>query len=506
MNYSLFKIKLKMKVALLVFFLTGMSFFSFAQVTLTIERALEIAEENNPQLKTSKLRFERTQFQLEAERASLKARLSMSVSPLGYSINRRFDERSQDWYTTNTLSSDGTFRIEQPILFTDGTLMLTNRFGWQNVETKIGGNDSKFNERFTNNLSLRYNQPLFTFNRRKMALEQLEFDHENSGISYALQRLSTESRITSQFYQVYMAQNNYTISQEEYENAQTNYAIIVDKVNADLSAREELFQAEVNLASAKSTIESSAVSLENAKDALKQLLGLPLDEDVNVLANIVVIPLIVDPGKAIESGLSSRMELRQREIDLEVAEMRLITTKALNEFRGDLLISLGIAGDDPQFGKIYGEENTIFTPSISIGLNIPLFDWGEKKARVKAQQTAINIAEMDYENTKIDIELNIRQTIRSLNNLRLQIDIQEKTVENAQLTYELNQIRYREGDLTGLQMSQYQVQLSNARTSLVRAQINYKTELLSLKILTLYDFENDKPVLPIRNLSNTTMR
>jgi len=483
-----------------------MSFFSFAQVTLTIERALELAEENNPQLKNSKLSFERTQFLLEAERASLKAQLSMSVSPLGYSINRRFDERLMDWYTTNTLSSDGTFRIDQPILFTDGNLSLINRFGRQDVETRIGGNEPRFNERFTNSLSLRYNQPLFTYNRRKMQLERLEFDHENSGIGYALQRLNTERSITRQFYQVFMAQNNFTISREEYENAQTNYAIIVDKVNADLSAREELFQAEVNLASAKSAIESSAVSLEDAKDALKQTLGLSLDEDVTVLANIVVIPLIVDPGKAIESGLSSRMELRQREISLELAELGLITTKALNEFRGDLSISLGIMGDDQQFGKIYGEENTTFTPSISVSFNIPLFDWGEKKARVKAQQTAISIAEMDYENTKIDIELNIRQTIRSLNNLRLQIDIAEKTVENAQLTYELNQIRYREGDLTGLQMSQYQVQLSNARTSLVQRQINYKNELMNLKILTLFDFENDKPVLPIRNLSNTTMR
>ena len=491
--------RLKLKFVWFVFFLIEMSFFSFAQVTLTIEQALEIAEENNPQLKNSKMNFERTQFLLEAERASLKSQFSMTVNPVGYSINRRFDERVQEWYTTNTLSSGGSFQVEQPWLRTDGVFRLTNRFSWQDVETKIGSS-SQTNDRFQNNLSLRYDQPLFTYNRRKMQLERLEYQHENSGISYALQRLNTENRITSQFYQVYLAQNNLDITQEEYENAKTNYGIIVDKVHADLSAREELFQAEVNLASAKSSVESKIVSLENVKDALKRTLGIPLNEDINVIANVVVIPLIVDPSDAIESGLSSRMELRQREIDKELAELGLITTKALNEFKGDLSISLGIAGDDPNFGRIYGNENTIFTPTITVSFNVPIFDWGEKKARIKAQEKAIAITEMDYENSKIDIELNIRQTIRSLNNLRAQIGIEEKKVENAQLTYELNQIRYREGDLTGLQMSQYQVQLSNARMSLVGAQIEYKIELLNLKILTLYDFENDKPIVPVKKI------
>ena len=497
MNLNMFKLKF----VWLVFFLTVAPFFSYAQIILTIEGALELAEENYPSLKNSKLSFERTQLLLEAQRAGLKSQFSMSVDPIGYSINRRFDERYSDWYTSNTLSSGGSFQVEQPILFTDGTIRLTNRLNWQTVDTKIGDKTTS-NERFQNSLSLRYNQPLFTYNRRKMELERLEFDHENSGISYALQRLNMESRITSQFFQVYMAQNNFAISREEFENAKTNFEIIKDKVNLDISPREELYQAQLNLASSESSFESSAVSLENAKDGFKQTLGISLSEDINVVANIVVNPMIVDPVKAIETALSSRMELRQREISLELAEMSLITTKAQNEFRGDLSVSLGITGDDPNFGNIYGDNNTIFTPSIMVSFNVPIFDWGQKKARIKAQETSIKMSELDFENSKIDIELNIRQTIRSLNNLRLQIGIAEQNVENAQRTYELNQIRYREGELTGLQMSQYQVQLSNARTSYVRAQINYKTELLSLKILTLYDFENEKAIVPVRELKN----
>ena len=77
----------------------------------------------------------------------------------------------------------------------------------------------------------------------------------------------------------------------------------------------------------------------------------------------------------------------------------------------------------------------------------------------------------------------------------------EKNVENSQRQYELQEVRYREGDLDGLQLSQYQQQLSSSKISLAQQKINYKNTLLSLKIATLYDFVKDEPVLPVRELS-----
>jgi outer membrane protein TolC len=476
--------------------LMGIVLFSSAQITLTIEKALEIAEENNPQMKSSKLSFERTQFLLEAQRASLKSQFSMTVDPFAYEQRRNFDATRSQWYTNKSLSSSGTFRVVQSIPFTDGEITLINRFGWQDSETMNQSGTYK-NKAFLNDLSIRLNQPLFTYNRRKMEMQRLEFDNENAGINYSLQRLRTERSINNQFYAVHLAQNNLNISLEEYENAKKNYEIIKDKVEAELSAKEELYQAEVNLSNAESSVETTDVALKNSKDNLKQTLGMPLSEEINVLADIQVSPMAVDPEKAIQSGLASRMELRQREISMDLAELTMITIKASNEFRGDLALSIGIAGDDPSFGNIYA--NPTQSPRVAISFNIPIFDWGEKRARVKAQQAAQTIAKLNYDNEKVDIELEVRQTLRSLDNLRTQISLAEKNIRNAELTYDLNQIRYREGELTGLQMSQYQTQLSNAKTSLVRAQINYKTELLNLKILTLYDFEKDQPLVPIKD-------
>jgi outer membrane protein TolC len=436
--------------------------FISAQEAITIEKALDIAEENNPILRRTKLNLERSQLNLVAQRASLKSQFSLNLNPVNYNKNRRFDNRLSQWYTNESFNSSGTFQVAQPILLTDGVVSLINTFGWQNNSSLVEGLSNR-NRAFSNDLYLQLTQPIFTYNHRKMELKRIEFDYENAGISYALQRLNTERNITNQFYAVYMAQNNLEISREEFENAKQSYEIIKNKVEADLSAKEELYQAEVNLATAQSSMEERIVSLENAKDVLKQSLGMSLNDSIEVITVVNVNPVLINLENAINKGLASRMELRQREIDIELAELQMIQTKSLNEFKGDISLSIGIIGDHERFGNIY--DNPTQNPRVAISFTVPIFDWGEKKARVQAQKTAQTIAKLDQQDEKIDVELNIRQVWRRLENLHTQIDIAEKSVRNAQLTYDLNLTRYREGDLTGMEISQFQTQLSNRKIS-----------------------------------------
>ena len=104
---------------------------------------------------------------------------------------------------------------------------------------------------------------------------------------------------------------------------------------------------------------------------------------------------------------------------------------------------------------------------------------------------------MQTEEEKKSIEIAVRRSCRSLKNLETQMTIAEQSVKNAQLTYDLNAERYRNGELTGMEMNQFQTQLSNQKMSYVSTIINYKLELLNLKIISLYDFENDEPIVPM---------
>lgn len=310
---------------------TGYATTLNAQTILTLDKALVFAEQNSPDIQQVLFNLERSQQNLKAQRASLKSQFSLILNPVNYMRDRRFYPSNRLWITTEDFSTSGTFRVEQPILFTGGKISLTNDFNWLystsdeiNLDTQ---QEYPADKKFRNVLNLRFDQPLFTHNERKLVLRELELDLENTNLSYAMQRLNLEKTVTQQFYSVYMAQMNLDISREELENTQKSYEIIKNKVDAGLVAKEELFQAELNLATAKSTLQNNEVSLENTKDDFKSALGMDIFEEIAVLADVAVNPVAVDMDKAIEHGLGSRMELRQREIEIEDAQFQLIRKK-----------------------------------------------------------------------------------------------------------------------------------------------------------------------------------
>ena len=483
--------KIRKVTCLTAVFICSMS--GFSQMRMTLEDALEYSIDHSPELQEALINLERYKLNLEAQRASLKSRFALTLNPFTYSNSRSFDNRFSEWYTNESFSSNGTFSITQPIIWTDATVSLNNKFGWQQ-NTSTSGTTST-NKAFSNDLYLSINQPLFTYNRTKTDLRSMELNYGNALINYALRRLSIESTITSSFYNVYTAKNNLEISEAELKDAQQNFEIIKNKVEADLSARDELYQAELNVAQAASTVDNRKVSLENAKDNLKQTLGLDIDDDFDVVAEISAKPVKVDMLTAINSALGSRLELRQREISRTELDIQMKQIKETNSLDGSLSLSLGIMGDNEKFQKIYDHPTN--NPRVSVSLSVPIFDWGARRARIKAQELATKIFDMQTDEERKSIEIAVRRSCRSLLNLESQMIIAEQSLKNAQLTYDLNSERYRNGELTGMEMNQFQTQLSNQKMSYVSTIINYKLELLNLKIISLYDFENGVPIVPM---------
>lgn len=477
---------------LLLLLVCGLQKNNSAQEVLTLEKALEIASQHSPALIQSKLSLEQRQLNLKAQDASLKSQFSLDVNPFSYTRNNQYDSYNSKWYANENMTSSASLGIRQPIKWTDGTVSLINDFSWQDASNKTSGGK---NTSFTHNLSLRLEQPLFTYNRTKMQLQELEYSLENAKISYAMQQLTIERNVTTQFYGVYQKQKDLSIARDEYNNQKQNYEIIKNKVEAGLVAKEELYQAEVNLASSESTVYTQEISYENTKDNFKILLGVSLDEDVMVLPNTDVIPVEVNTNDAVKYALEQRMELRQKEITLEQDIFSIIRAKADNEFKGNLTARVGMNALGDKTGNMY--SNPTDNEQVGLSLTIPLFDWGAKKAKIKSAELGqeSNIISMDEE--KKSIVIDVRQICRNLPTLISQINIKKKSIENAERTYEINLEKYRNGNLTGMELQQYQTQLTNAKQAYTNSIISYKLELLNLKIQTLWDFQTNKTYLPI---------
>jgi len=475
---------------LVIFFLVFIQ-DSYSQKLLTLEDAMEIALENSPDIQKSKLNMEKNRELLNAQYAALKSRFSLDVSPIQYDVQEVYNNYFSEWYTEENKMAWASLIVRQPIKQTDGTLILRNNLAYQDNYSEA---NETTNKGFNNNFYIEFSQPLFTYNRTKMNLERNKLSLENAVLSYSLQMLNLEMQVTQAFFYIYQKQRVLNIAVEEFDNQQNSKNIIQSKVDAGLSAKEEFVQAELNLATSKSNLDNKKVDLENERDQFKLLLGLSIYDSVEVDANVEFKPVVIDLNKAIENGISQRMELRQRKIDITYAEFDLIQNSATNEFRADMKLSLGLMGNDENFMNIYNKPTR--SPQVGITFSIPLFDWGERKAMIKAAQAELETKEIELETQENNIVLNIRKIFRNLENLINQIVIAEKNEKNAQLTYEINLERYKNGDLTSMDLNRYQTQLSEKKADLSNALINYKLELLNMKIQSLWDFENNRSFVP----------
>ena len=491
MKFKIFYLKTRYLFLFFLLLFLSYSQFSFAQEPFTLERALETAMKNSPEIKRYQLNLERSQQFLNAQKASLKSQFGLTLSPFNYSHQRRFYNFFSKYLTSETKQSMGTFSIQQPIKWTDGTLTLINEFGWLDSYSEYQDTKSKY---FSNDLYLRFTQPIFTYNRTKLEFRELELDLENSALNFAIQKLLLEYQVTQNFFNVYQQKASLEISKDEYQNREQSYSIIKNKVEAGLDPKEELYQAELDLTQSKSKVQNAQVTLENYLDTFKRLIGLSLYDHITVTADISHQPVEIDLQKALDNGLKDRMEIRQRQIDVENAKYNLVKAAATNEFRGDIAISYGVTGTDEQFNEMF--DSPTKNQAISLEFNIPLIDWGRKKSTVKAYKAMIESSELSLEEEKKDITIEIRRAYRNLKNLVNQIEIAEQNVRNAQLTYDINLERYKNGDLTSMDLNLIQNQLSQAKLDKISALINYKTELLNMKVLSLWDFQKNQRVVP----------
>ena len=495
MKYFAKMIKTQLSVLILLFIcnLSG-----FSQEGLTLEKSMNIAELNSPAIKKTRLSLIRNQENLNAQNASLKSQFSLSLVPLSYNQGKVFNELISSYNTQKNIQTSGTFAVRQPIILTDASVSLTNTFGYLDSYSQFAGTQQQ--KVFSNNLAISLDQPLFTYNKTKLTLKELQLALENAQLNYAIQLLALEKDVTQAFYSVYQQQQSLEIANQAYQNMQKSYEVSKNKVDAGISPREEMFQAELNLATTKSDFENKQVLLENAKDDFKVLIGMSLYNDLLVIPNIAVDTVVVDIAFAIEQGLHNRMELRQRKIDIETSQFDLIQTKAQNEFKGSLGLSIGLIGDNEKFRNVYDKGSRTDNEVVSLSLDIPLWDWGRRKSMIKASEAGIATSQIALEEQQNNIILDIRKVYRNLLNLRNQIEIARQNVINAQLTYDLNLEKYKNGDLTGMDLNIYQNQLSDKKLSYTNSLISYKLELLNLKIQTLYDFEKKEGVTPVMTL------
>ncbi|MEF9477828.1 TolC family protein [Chryseobacterium sp. 1B4] len=109
-----------------------------------------------------------------------------------------------------------------------------------------------------------------------------------------------------------------------------------------------------------------------------------------------------------------------------------------------------------------------------LSVNIPIYDWGARKQKVKEQYYKTQAQKEELEETKEMLELEAQSAWLSLNQSVKKIELAEKSKKQAEENLRLNQDRFDAGTVIGEEVLKAQVLWQQANTDIIDAQTEYK--------------------------------
>jgi outer membrane protein TolC len=131
---------------------------------------------------------------------------------------------------------------------------------------------------------------------------------------------------------------------------------------------------------------------------------------------------------------------------------------------------------------------------VSIGLSLPILDWGRGKGRVKMAKSQRDLVTTQVEQAESDFEQNIRRIVAQFNMAARRVGICRKAAETAERHYDVARRLYVMGKNTVLELNSALSEKDNARTAAVAALEEYWSLYFTLRSLTLYDFERNQEI------------
>ena len=476
---------------LLALFIFSPSLLS-AQKTYTfnLNQCIEYARKNSPSIKIARKSFQNSYWNFKALKASLLPSLSFSAD--GPGLIRSISAVSQDDGTINFVSqnqarSSAAFSLQQEIWPTGGRLFLST--GLERIDVFGTSGYGLWN---SNMMRVGYIQPIYQFNSLKWQRKILPLTYRVAEIQFkeALEDISVA--VAGQFFSVYIAQITLQNAQFNEQVNDSIYTISKGRFNVGKIAENDLLASELAVMKARTSVANAEIDLQNSIQRLKIVLNLPDADVINIIPPTDIPIVEVNKIVAVDQAMHNRSEiedfkLRQMQTERDVAQ-----AKYSNSFSADINATFGLNQSGSALSDAY--SSPLDQETATIGINIPILQWGRAKAVRKAslalQERTMEQIQLDTRNLRQDIVDQVNRFKQLVN----QVQVSAKTDTIAQRRFLVAKNRYLIGkiDVTNLQIAQNEKDLS--RRDYVQTLRNYWMEWYRLRRSTLFDFEIDAPI------------
>lgn len=388
-------------------------------LTLTLDKALEIALDENPTIKVA------------AEEIALKK-----------------------------VASKEAWQSLLPEASLNGSLDHTIKA----AEMKLNDMSFKMGQDGTNtaNAGLSINLPLFApavYRAMSMTKTDIELAVEKSRAS----ELDLINQVTKAYYQLMLAQDSYEVLQGSYKLAEDNFNVVNAKYQQGAVSEFDKISAEVQMRSIKPNVISAANAVTLAKLQLKVLMGITADVDIKTDDNLTNYEsmLFANQLKEEDMSLENNTTMKQFELNMKLLE------KNVKSLRTNFMPTLSMSFSY-QYQSLYNPNINFFdytwsnSSSLMFNLSIPLY---RASNFTKVKSARIQMRQLDWNRIDTERKLNM-QVVSYRNNMTAsseQVVSNKENVMQAEKAVQIAGKRYEVGKGTVLELNSSQVSLTQAQ-------------------------------------------
>jgi len=458
---------------------------------LTFDEVVQLAREQSPDAIMAKHRFRASYWEFRTYKADYLPNLSLSTTFPEFSRAIKKYQNPDGTYTyveDNLNSSTVNLNLRQNVGFTGGQIFATSNltrldeFGGSDVNTSY----------LSTPISIGYRQPVMFYNEYKWQKKIEPLKYEESQKEYITSLENVALKAVNYFFDLALAQQNLQVAQINYSNADTLYQIAEGRYNIGTIAENELMQMELSLLNAGSDLNAAKVDLEIKKFQLRSFLGFNEKVDLKLIIPKDIPELTVEVEDALAKANENNPEQLAFERQLIEAERDVAKAKSEKGLQADLFASIGYTQQSQEFSNVY--VNPQDQQRFTLGLEVPILDWGLGRGRYKMAQSSQEVIKTTVEQAKTDFVQSVYLNVMQFNLQDDQVAIAAKSDTIAQKRYDMTKQRFLIGKVDVLDLNVALSEKDGAKTNYIAALRKYWSNYYTLRLITLYDFLEDKPL------------
>lgn len=243
--------------------------------------------------------------------------------------------------------------------------------------------------------------------------------------------------------------------------------VVKHRVEEQFTDRNDLLMAEVKLNDAEYRLIQAQNAAEVARMTLNSFSGVSFSDTIPTDHTVIPIKQNDMTCHSIENGMAARPELRisNAQIDVRKSAARIANSQYLPK------LSIGADGSYSSPGYNF---KTDMNPNYALyaKLSIPLFEWGKRKNTRKAGKYSVQMAQENHLKTADHIRLEIETAYYNYNQAIQKVNLTESSLRKAALSEELAMDKYKEGNLSIVEVLNAQIYHQEARINHIQSKLN----------------------------------